>query len=168
MKRTPHPFKIRLAVIGLFLAVVLLFYLGILYDTQIVHGNEFRAKSLSSNATTESVEASRGIITDRNGKVLVSNRLTYTLIFSDDEFKNQRETNEAILRLVELCQENDVKWEDSLPLSHKAPYKLKKKSIDANFEMFVDNQDLPFTGEGKKFSLKMSGQDLFSKLCKLY
>ena len=168
MQKTPHPFKYRLAVIALFLVVVLLFYLGVLYDTQIVHGSEYRAKSLSSNATTQSVEASRGIITDRNGKVLVSNRLTYTLIFSDDEFETQEETNQAILRLVDLCRKNKVKWEDTLPLSRKAPYQLKKKSMDANFEMFAKYEELPSDEKSDTFILRMNGQDLFTYLCKRY
>ena len=40
-------------------------------QTQILHGEENRAKSLASNATSETVEASRGIITDRNGNCLL-------------------------------------------------------------------------------------------------
>ncbi len=168
MKKPPQPLKRRLVVIGAFLGVVLLLYIGVLYNTQIVHGSEYRAKSLSSNAAAESVEASRGIITDRNGKVLVSNRLTYTLLFSDEEFKSNKETNEAALRLVELCRKNKIKWTDTLPLSKQAPYQLKKKSIDANFEMFANYEELKSTGKGETFSLKMSGKALMKHLCKLY
>lgn len=63
------------------MGLCLVAFAGVMYYTQILHGEENRAKSLASNAASETVEASRGIITDRNGKVLVSNRLTYTLIF---------------------------------------------------------------------------------------
>ena len=82
--KAPYPLKSRLAVIALFLSAALLLFSFVLYDTQIIHGSEYKARSLASNATDQVVEASRGPITDRNGKVLVSNRLIYTLIFSAD------------------------------------------------------------------------------------
>ena len=72
----------RLLFLAGFLGVVLLLFLIVMYQTQIVQGSEYRARSMASNADEEVVEASRGTITDRNGKVLVSNRLTYTLRFS--------------------------------------------------------------------------------------
>ncbi|MFR6394327.1 MAG: hypothetical protein ACLUNQ_03830 [Oscillospiraceae bacterium] len=48
-------------------------------------GDSYRALSAAGTAKREVVETSRGIITDRNGKVLVSNRLTYTPKFSGRE-----------------------------------------------------------------------------------
>ena len=49
---------------------ILLLFLIVMYQTQIVQGSEYRARSMASNADEEVVEASRGTITDRNGKVL--------------------------------------------------------------------------------------------------
>ena len=73
-----NPLKKRLVAVAVFFGLLLLLFFFQLYNYQVVHGSEYRAKSISSNATTEVVEASRGILTDRNGKVLVSNRLAYT------------------------------------------------------------------------------------------
>ena len=142
--KSSDPLKTRLHILlGLF-GAVLLAYFAVLYSTQIIHGTEYRAKSISSNAVTETVEASRGIITDRNGKVLISNRLTYTLtldgeVFDDD---NARE-NAAIWRLIELCQKNKVTWQDTLPLSKSVPVTYTEKA-DENFEMFLDNREIPY------------------------
>lgn len=89
MIKNPHPAKRRvLLLLGIF-GVCLLLFLAVLYDAQVLHGSENRAKSISSNAASETVSASRGIITDRNGKVLVSNRLAYTLVFDRSGFSDE-------------------------------------------------------------------------------
>ena len=83
MKKS-NPYRTRLIVLLGFLAVVLIFFAVMLFHYQIIKGNSYRAQSMAGTARRETVETSRGIITDRNGKVLVSNRLTYTLKFSDE------------------------------------------------------------------------------------
>lgn len=118
-KETQH---IRLYLLAGFLAAVLLVYLGVLYDIQVNHYDDYRAKSIRSIAREEKVEASRGIITDRNGRPLVTNRSTYNLTFDASLLKPGDDQNEAILRLVKLCQDNDVAWVDNLPVSRQAPF----------------------------------------------
>lgn len=118
----PHPLKYRLITLAAFAGVVVLLFILVLYRTQVVHGSEYRARSISSNATSQTVEASRGVITDCNGKVLVSNRLAYTLTFSSEGFDNDADLNAAIWRLIELCRDNSLSWQDSLPISQAAPF----------------------------------------------
>lgn len=65
----------------------------------------------------ENVEASRGIITDRSGRTLVTNQSTYSLTFDASLLKPGENQNDAILRLVTLCRDQGVAWEDNLPLS---------------------------------------------------
>ena len=74
MKKT-DPYRRRLIVLLSFLAAVLVFFGMVMFHYQIVNGDSYRAKSVAGTAKREIVETSRGIITDRNGKVLVSNRL---------------------------------------------------------------------------------------------
>jgi len=120
--RTPHSFNARLITLACFLGTCLLSFLVVLYNTQIVHGDEYLAKSITSTAKTETVQASRGLLTDRNGKVLVSNRITYTLSFDASVFNSNASTNAAILRLLQLCQSNNITWTDNLPISRTAPF----------------------------------------------
>ncbi|MBQ0037736.1 MAG: penicillin-binding protein A [Clostridiales bacterium] len=145
MKKT-QPVKLRLQLLIGFVCLVVLLYFLVLYNTQVVHGSEYRAQSLSSNATTETIEASRGIITDRNGKVLVSNRLTYTLKFSDDDFADNAETNAAIWRLIQLCQKNKVKWQDTFPVSSKTPYTFTGYVTGGVFKNYLDDQEISVSG----------------------
>ena len=112
----------RLAILGAFLGVALLIYAGVLYDVQVNHHEEYLTQSIRSIAKKEKVEASRGIITDRSGRPLVSNRSTYALTFDASLLREGQDENEAILRLVELCRDNGVAWVDNLPLARQAPY----------------------------------------------
>ena len=66
--------------------------------------------------------ASRGILTDRNGKVLVSNRQIYNLSFDSSLLTKDDDMNAAILRLVELCESENLDWTDTLPLTESAPF----------------------------------------------
>ena len=112
----------RLISLGGFLVVVLLVYLGVLYNTQVVHGAEYLEQSVRTITKNETVEASRGIITDRNGQELVSNRPCYNLTFDSSLLKSGQDQNDAILRLIDLCRSKAIPWEDNLPISRSAPF----------------------------------------------
>ena len=142
MMKNPHPSQSRLYMLVAALGLMLLVFVIALYDAQIIHGSENRAKSIVSNATWQSVEASRGILTDRNGKVLVSNRLAYTLTFSKQSFQSDSELNAAIWRLIDLCRQSDVAWVDTLPLSQRAPYLYLASRDEENFTKFLEKNKL--------------------------
>lgn len=144
-KNAFDPVRARIWALTGLMGLCLVAFAGVMYYTQILHGEENRAKSLASNAASETVEASRGIITDRNGKVLVSNRLTYTLIFSAKEFDTDQELNAAILRLTDLCTENGTAWNDTLPVSRTAPYSYTDPADGEGFALFLKNKDIPYS-----------------------
>ena len=112
----------RLYILGALLVAVLLVYLFILYSVQVVHHQDYATQSVRSIARPETVKASRGVITDRNGRLLVGNRSTYNLTFDPSLLKEDEDQNEAILRLIGLCQEQGVDWIENLPVSRRLPY----------------------------------------------
>lgn len=107
----------RFRVMAAMALAVLAIYLVVLFNTQVVHHEEYLAKSIQTITRTENVEASRGIITDRSGRTLVTNQSTYSLTFDASLLKPGENQNDAILRLVTLCRDQEVAWEDNLPLS---------------------------------------------------
>lgn len=113
----------RLYLLAAFLVLVLGVYLFVLYDVQVIRHDDYAAQAVRSIVRPEKVEASRGIITDRNGKPLVSNRSTYDLTFDAALLPPGEDSNEAILRLVQLCEKEGVAWMDNLPISRQAPYR---------------------------------------------
>ena len=50
----------------------------------------------------------------RNGKVLVSSRSSYNLTFDASLLDDGEDANEAILRLLQLCQSRGISWADYL------------------------------------------------------
>ena len=121
----------RLYLLAFLLVLALAAYLFVLYDAQVIHYDEYAAQAIRSIVRTEKVEASRGIITDRNGKPLVSNRSTYDLTFDAALLSPEDDSNEAILRLVQLCQEEGVAWSDNLPISRYVPYRYTVDQLDS-------------------------------------
>ncbi|MDE7220393.1 MAG: penicillin-binding protein A [Oscillospiraceae bacterium] len=116
-------------------AVCMILFVGILYDAQIVNGADYVSKSIIQVTTTQIMESSRGIITDRNGKVLVSNKEIYVVTFDPDQVRDeadlipdeghtvhQESVANALLRLLRLCREHGVTWSDGLPVSQEPPF----------------------------------------------
>jgi len=129
-----HFFRRADILIGFF-ALCLTFFVFILYDAQIVNGKDYLARSTVQRTKTETIETSRGIITDTNGKVLVSNQEIYTVTFDpdlvpDEEGVPRSETvARAVLRLLRLCQSYGVNWDDGLPVSMNAPFSYTLSDI---------------------------------------
>ena len=159
MMQNPHPAKRRVIALLVFFGAFLLLFAAVLYDAQILHGGENRAKSISSNAASETVTASRGIITDRNGKVLVSNRLAYTLVFDRSGFDDDAALNAAILRLVQLCEETGTGWNDTLPIGRVGNFLRYSNARSETFDKFSEKNDL---------TSGASGRQLLSELRELY
>ena len=116
MNQQPDQFN-RFRVLSALSLAVLGIYLVVLFNIQVVHHEDYLAKSTQTITRVETVTASRGIITDRSGRTLVSNQYAYSLTFDPSLLKAGENQNAAILRLLQLCREQGVDWEDNLPLS---------------------------------------------------
>ena len=167
MKKS-NPYRRRLIVVLSFLVAALVCFCVVLFNYQIVNGDEYRALSVAGTAKREVEETSRGIITDRNGKVLVSNRLAYTLKFSDSDFgKDQAACNDAVWRLIELCRAEGVEWIDPLPLTAEAPYTLSTETPGKTFISWLKTNKLAYTGEST-VTLTASSDEVMAALRKVY
>ena len=117
-------------------ALILLFCLLIgffavkIYDLQIVQtgGNTDNVKKFY---TVTRVKAARGDILDRNGNVLVTNRATYDMVFNHYVILSNANTNEHLLKLVQLCREMDVSYNDHFPITMKPPFTYTLSEVGA-------------------------------------
>ncbi len=142
----------RLALLGGFLIAVLLVYAALLFDLQYNHGEAYLEESVHTITRTETIQAFRGIVTDRNGTVLISNRQTYDLAWDASQLPAGADRNEAVLRLVELFRQEGLVWEDHLPVSRTAPWSYT-----------VDALSFPYPGWFNAFlkdKLEAVGKDL--------
>ena len=135
-------FNIRTLIIASLLALLLVGFILVLYNLQIVKGDEYRAASTAKIANTVTLEAARGELLDRYGRSLVSNRATYEITLNSSLMGAEAERNANLLELITICRDNGLEWTDTLPISKDAPF------------TYTDENALVYTNsEGKvKFS----------------
>lgn len=131
-------FLTRSRVVLLSLMAVLLAFVGVLYNLQVVNGAKFLEQSTRKIANTETVQAARGEILDRYGRVLVTNRASYQVSLNTALMGTVAERNETILELLRLCREQDMTWADSLPVTDTPPFQY---TVDSPFETVSTAED---------------------------
>ena len=127
----PKQFRRRALAVVVLLALMVAGMGATLYDLQINNGADYYEQSQRRVAETQTVESARGQILDRNGQVLVSNRVVYQVTLDTslmkDEDKDAVTTagsrrNDTILALIEAARAEGVEWTDSLPISKTEPF----------------------------------------------
>ena len=112
----------RLFILAGGITTVMILFFGVLYNTQIIRHEEYLKQSTRSIVRTETIKASRGIVTDRNGTILISNASAYDLTFDPALLKKDEDLNAAILNLLELCESQGRTWNDALPITKEEPF----------------------------------------------
>ncbi len=101
----------RLVIVAAFFCVLSAILVQRLFNLQIVNGQEYYDNYKLQIQKTKDVEATRGNIYDRNGKLLAYNELTYAVTIEDSgEYDTVREKNEAlneiIMTTVDIVEKN--------------------------------------------------------------
>lgn len=104
------------------LALLMGVFLFVLYNLQVVHGEEYLEDSQRKIPQTETVEAARGNILDTLGRVMVTNRISYQATLDTSLMGSDQQRNETLLELLQLCRQHDVEWTDTLPISTQVPF----------------------------------------------
>lgn len=117
--------------VGIFGAILLAFVV-VLYQTQIVHGEDYLASANYSVQEVETVDSVRGEILDRYGRVLVTNSVQYNVTLDTTLMGEER--NEILSSLLALCREQGVEWTDSLPVSDSAPWSYTRTESLFSYE----------------------------------
>lgn len=125
-------FTLRLRFVAGIMAGILLLFFGVLYNLQIVNVDDYRRQATARIANQETVEAARGEITDRYGRVLVSNKTIYEVTLDRSTLGEEAQRNATLLKLLEICREEGVVWTDTLPISDTAPFVYTMDQTDSN------------------------------------
>ena len=97
-----------------------------LSSLQIIHGEENYKKSLSRTQRTVVQTAPRGEFYDRYGRLIVANRMGFTVEFQRVKGMRDDEINSIILKVNSILAANgDMPASDELPISAAAPYEFK-------------------------------------------
>lgn len=116
-------FSRRVIGVVVVLAILLTFLCSNLYTIQYTKGADYAEQSVAKVSETETVSASRGNILDRNGKVLVSNQVSYNVTL-DLNLLSSKEKNrcDTLLALTQAATEQGITWTDTLPITTQPPF----------------------------------------------
>ncbi len=103
-----------------------------LLEIQIADGEMYLALTQSTYTVSQDIEAARGVISDRNGNVINTNKLSYSVNFQRSSLVSGTE-NEIIYRVLTVLLKSGEEWNESLPISKTEPYTFlsgREKDID--------------------------------------
>lgn len=142
--------RLRSALLIAVFLMILLSFVGVLYNTQIVNGSTYRQQASYTTRESETVDSVRGDILDSRGRVLVTNTSAYEVTL--DTTVMGKEKNDILAALITLCREEDVEWSDSLPITSEAPYTFTKDDV-YTYESTVAGDDGESTIEKRRTNL---------------
>ncbi|MBM3260263.1 MAG: penicillin-binding protein 2 [Candidatus Sericytochromatia bacterium] len=133
------PSRARTLMLGAALALGWLAVLGRLGQLQIVGGADFRERAEGNRLRVILEPAPRGLVRDRNGEVLATNRLSYSVTLYPIKLTRQT-TEEVIRRLGKLlgvpADEIRQKWRRAVSL----PVRVKTDVDDRTMAIVAENQ----------------------------
>lgn len=126
----------RLGLILGLMGVILVVFVGLLYNLQITHYEDYMARTVKTTGKTETVAAARGDITDANGVSMVTNQVVYQVTLDTSLMGSEK--NAVILKLLRIAQDQGITWPDNLPLGDRYPFRSKLAVVSntsrANYE----------------------------------
>ena len=130
-------------IVPVLLAAIALFGL---YNLQVIHGDDYYVPSVNTVVSTQTVPASRGSIRDRNGRLLVSNRLGYSIGVDRVRLVAGGNPNGDLLTLVDICSRRGYSHADSFPVSLAPPFTYAEPMTAAQrdwLNKYLEHFELP-------------------------
>ena len=137
--------RVRARALLLFFLVIVVVYAFHLYDLQIISTGG-QADNSTTFTTLTSVKAARGELLDRNGNVLVGNRAGYKLMLNHYVILSADGTYEHLHRLAQHCQEQNIAYNESFPISKERPFTYTLDEYNSTqqryFQAFLNHYSL--------------------------
>ena len=134
-----------------------------LYDMQIISTGG-STNNITTFKTLTRVKAARGNILDARGNVLVTNRASYDLVINHYVLTSSATPNETLLKLVNLCRQQNIEYDDHLPLTKQAPFEYTLSDFNSTWQGYFQT----FLAYRDNLDSDITAQLLMSKLRKSY
>ena len=108
----------RTLILVIVILIISVIFIHRLFELQIVNGKEYREKSQTRMLRTENIEAPRGEITDRNGVVLATSKLSYNLVMYKVNIDPKLQ-NESIATVIKILNKNSDAIYSTFPINDK-------------------------------------------------
>ena len=143
-------FKSRINIIMLIIAFVGFVLIGKLADLQLVNGDYYRQKSETLRTRKVVVDAPRGNIVDKYGRVLAGNKQTYTVNIMKIE-TDPSALNAMALKLVQMIEKNGDTIKDDVPIEVN-PFRFKYKDNELEWKK---KYSIPLTATAEQSFAKL-------------
>lgn len=143
MNKILHIFKQREFL--MFVGICFLFFVLLLkfFKLQIIDYDEYSSNLRASVERTIEIPATRGLIFDRYGRPLATNKPTYVLKVDQQVKMEKGELNRVLLEVANLLVANGDEYTDTVPISKEAPFEYTGSKTELN--QFV--YSIPYNNE---------------------
>lgn len=152
LRKVQDFFENRVLILILIIILVSIIFILRLFNLQIVKGEEYREKAKTRMLRTEKIEAPRGEITDRNGVVLATSKLSYNLVMYKVNIAPKKQ-NEVIATVIGILEKNSDKIYSTFPIND---------TLDG-FSFLNDNEALKWKEE-----MEFEAEDTFEDVMNYY
>lgn len=133
-------FIVAIVIVGMFIVLIYQFY-----TLQIIEHATYEEDLRASVQREVEIPAIRGLIYDRYGKPLVSNKPIYVLKTDPQVSLKKDDYNQILLKVAHLLEENEDTYIDNMPISKTVPFTFTEdaQSIRSFITNYVpyDNQE---------------------------
>lgn len=106
----------RNAILAIITVLIGSIYIVTLFNIQVINGKAYREKSEKKMLRNETITAARGEITDRNGVILATNKLSFDLQLYKVKVTND-EQNTSLFNTIKILEENGDKIYSTFPIN---------------------------------------------------
>lgn len=108
--------KLRFNILNLLVCIIGIILIIQLFNLQIIHGEEYLKQSTSRLIRQTVTEAPRGQILDRNGNILATNKMGFSLNLYKTNVDPET-FNHSLLKLINLLEKNGEIYIDDFPIN---------------------------------------------------
>ena len=128
-----------------------------LFNLQVVNGVTYREQSENKLLRSHAITATRGEITDRFGRPLVTSRMGFDLI-AYKEYIEDEKLNQLVLDTVNILEKYNASYYDTLPISENGEFIFTSPDYSAESDFKKYN----------KFDKNMTANEILDELIKRY
>ena len=132
--------KKRIIIVMLVFAVSIIYVVGFLVHWQLFKGDELQKKAIAQQTQESTISSDRGVIYDRNGKILAQNSSVETVTACPKDVKKANKVDETAQALAEILNldAEDLKKK----LSQDIEYVEIKKKVDIETTNLIREKNL--------------------------
>jgi len=145
-------------IIGIIILLIVLIFIRLI-NLQIINGASYKEQSEKRLLKSLPVTASRGDITDRYGRPLVTNRMGFNIIFQKEYIEDDK-LNELILNTIKILEQYGQSYYDTLPITAEGVYSF----TSPNYTKPTEKENIDYFLGKNQYKKGMTAKEVLAML----